>query len=118
MAQATSRLRGGSPKDGSDENLKTSTKRQKGYRLNFLPLSENWRASPIARRKQRAKGAACRGINEVVISRRYQLFGRIAASVHDGFDRVIASRADKQFPDADCVLSGTPASGNTDRLVY
>jgi hypothetical protein len=34
MAQATSRLRGGSPKDGSGENLETSTKRQKSCRFN------------------------------------------------------------------------------------
>jgi hypothetical protein len=37
-----------------------------------------------------------RGINEVVILRD-QLFERIAASVHNAFNRVIASRADKRL---------------------
>ena len=40
---------------------------------------------------------ARRGINEVLISRGLQLFERIAASVHNAFNRVVASRADKQL---------------------
>jgi hypothetical protein len=36
-------------------------------------------------------------VNEVVILRGFQLFERIAASVHNAFNRVIASRADKQL---------------------
>ncbi len=60
IALAISQLRGGSPKGGSGENFKSSTKPQKTYRLNFLPLSGNWRATPTARCKQRPKGAARR----------------------------------------------------------
>jgi hypothetical protein len=41
MAHAISRLRGGSLKDGSGENLEISTKQQKNCRLNCLPLSGN-----------------------------------------------------------------------------
>jgi hypothetical protein len=41
MAQATSRLRGGSLKGDSGENLEPSTKRQGSCRLNCLPLSGN-----------------------------------------------------------------------------
>jgi hypothetical protein len=96
MAHATSRLRGGSPKDGLGENLETSIGRQKSCHLNCLPLSGNYRASPIARWKQKAKDPARRGINEVVL-RGFQLFEGIAASAHNAFNRVIASRADKQL---------------------
>jgi hypothetical protein len=47
--------------------------------------------------KQTAKGAARRGINEAVISRGYQLFERLAMSIHNALNRVVASRADKQL---------------------
>ena len=52
---------------------------------------------PIARWKQKAKDAARRRLNEVVISSGLQLFERIAASAHNAFNRVIASRADEQL---------------------
>jgi hypothetical protein len=47
--------------------------------------------------KQKAKDAARRRLNEVVISSGLHLFERIAASAHNAFNRVIASRADKQL---------------------
>jgi hypothetical protein len=73
-------------------NLETSTKRQNSCRPYCLPLSADWRASPIAPRKK-AKDAARRDITEVV-SRGFRLFERITTSIHNALNRVIASRAE------------------------
>jgi hypothetical protein len=91
---ATSRLRSGSPKDGSGENLETSTERLPPQLLALVRKLEGKPDTPL---EAKGEDAARRGINELVILRGFQLFERIAASVHNAFNRVIASRADKQL---------------------
>ena len=59
-------------------------------------------------------GSARRSVDEVVILRDDQSFERIAAGVHNAFNRVIANRADKHLQlvttnrDAGYVSSGAP----------
>ena len=59
-------------------------------------------------------GAACRSVDEVVILRDDQSFEKIAAGVHNAFNRVIANRADKHLQlvttirDEGYVSSGAP----------
>jgi hypothetical protein len=51
----------------------------------------------MARWKQKATGAARHGAHKVMISRGYRLLERIAMSVDNALDRVIASRANKRL---------------------
>ena len=66
-------------------------------------------------------GAARRSVHEVVILRDDQSFERIAAGVHNAFNRVIANRADKHLQlvttNRDALVRGT-RSPNTNRLVH